>query len=306
VQCLSPSIFIAVNRWGKSTRILKTLLRICKGIHVTANASSRRVSGNATDKDPAQYLPTSVQKSYFMLSRSARAVLDTALQKYRPGHPEPILVGGIAQLKPALRLMMSYRLVFREVEGAEVLTSYTRWLESVQLKEGKNQEVYVEFNPRFKRIWLESKKRLPEYMAQKPANTALRSQYALRLYGWAKEHVGAGTMSISLEDLRKMLGLEPVKDTDGNVIKNRPCRSGQTSVREPWMSPRSSTWAERARITSTRWSLWRGRRLRILSNAQAGRRLRWRWKSRRRSLPVWRRCTSRTWSIVTSNQATSW
>ena len=57
------------------------------------------------NKDPAQYLPTGIQKSYFMLARSARAVLDTALQEYRPGGFEPILVGGIAQLKPALRLM---------------------------------------------------------------------------------------------------------------------------------------------------------------------------------------------------------
>jgi hypothetical protein len=96
-----------------------------------------------TKSDPSQFLPTSVQKSYFMLSRSARAVLDTALQKYRPGRSEPILVGGIAQLKPALRLMAAYRLVIQEVEGAEVLTSYTRWLESVRLKEGENQEVYV-------------------------------------------------------------------------------------------------------------------------------------------------------------------
>jgi hypothetical protein len=48
---------------------------------------------------------------------------------------------------------------------------YTRWFESVQLKEGENQEVYVAFNPRFDRIWLESKKRLPEYVAQKPTNS---------------------------------------------------------------------------------------------------------------------------------------
>jgi hypothetical protein len=72
------------------------------------------------------------------------AVLDAALREYRPGRSEPILVGGIAQLKPALRLTMSYRLVIREVEGAEVLTSYTRWLESVQLKEGKNQPVALD------------------------------------------------------------------------------------------------------------------------------------------------------------------
>jgi hypothetical protein len=79
-------------------------------------------------------------------------------------------VGGIAQLKPALRLMMSYRLVL---------------------------QVYVAFNPRFERIWPESKKRFPDYMEQKPAEAKLRSKYSLRLYSWAKKHVKEGTMSIS-------------------------------------------------------------------------------------------------------------
>ena len=175
-----------------------------------------------TSSDPAKYLPTSVQKSYFMLSRPTRTVLDTALQKYKAGRTEPVLVGGITQLKPALRLMTDYRLVIQEVEGPEVLTSYTRWIESVQLKEGENQEVYVTFSPRFERIWLESRKRLPDYMEQKPANTGLRSQYALRLYSWAKKYVGDGTKSISLEELRRVFGLESIKDAEGNVIREAP------------------------------------------------------------------------------------
>ncbi len=75
-----------------------------------------------------------------MLSRSERAVLDTALRKYRPGRSDLIAVGGIAQLKPALRLMMDYRLVIEELNGAEMLTSYTRWLECVQVKEGPEHE----------------------------------------------------------------------------------------------------------------------------------------------------------------------
>ena len=118
--------------------------------------------------------------------------------------------------------MMSYRLVIQEVGGSAVLTSYTRWLESVQLREGENQEVYVTFSPRFERIWLESKKRLPDYMEQKPANTGLRSQYSLRLYSWAKKYVEAGTKIISLEELRKVFGLESIKDADGNVIQEPP------------------------------------------------------------------------------------
>ena len=62
---------------------------------------------------------------------------------------------------------------------------------------------YLTLSPRFERIWLESKKRLPEYVSQKPANLGLRSQYSIRLCSWAKKYVEAGTKSISLEELRK-------------------------------------------------------------------------------------------------------
>jgi plasmid replication initiation protein len=86
----------------------------------------------------------------------------------------------------------------------------------------ENQEVFVTFSPSFEHIWLESKKRLPEYVTQKPANLGLRSQYALRLYGWAKTYVSVGKKRILLEQLRKLLGLESVKDTDGNVIQEPP------------------------------------------------------------------------------------
>jgi hypothetical protein len=44
-----------------------------------------------------------------------------------------------------------------------VVTSYTRWLECVQTRGAENQEVYLTFSPSFERIWLESKKRPPEY-----------------------------------------------------------------------------------------------------------------------------------------------
>jgi hypothetical protein len=115
-----------------------------------------------------------------LLSDAERGVLNSALEKYRPGRSEPIFVGGEKVLKPALRLMSYYRLMIEEIKDAEVVTSYTRWVDSVQVREGENQEVYLAFSPRFERIWLESKKRLPEYVAEKPANIGLRSQYALR------------------------------------------------------------------------------------------------------------------------------
>src|ERR1700724_2706266 len=92
----------------------------------------RRQPRNVTRKDLGEFLPTSVQKSYFMLSDAERDVLNRALEKYRPSQSEPILVGGENVLKHALRLMSVYRLVVEEVKDAEVTTSYTRWVEALQ------------------------------------------------------------------------------------------------------------------------------------------------------------------------------
>jgi plasmid replication initiation protein len=173
----------------------------------------RRLPNSATA------LPTGVQKSYFMLSEAERAVLNTALEKYRPGQSEPIFVGGHKVLKPALRLMKLYRLVIDEIQDGQAVTRYTRWIDAVEVRGAQEQEVYLMLGPRFEHIWVESKKRLLEYMAKKPANIGLRSQYALRLYDWAKNYVSAGTKRISLEQLRKVLGLESIRDGDGNIIR---------------------------------------------------------------------------------------
>src|SRR5258707_8254419 len=98
-----------------------------------------------TRKGLGEFLPTSVQKSYFMLSDAERKVLNTALEKYRPGQAEPILVGGKNLLKAALRLMTWYRLVIEEIKGAEVITSYTRGVDAVQVRGAEYQEIYLTF-----------------------------------------------------------------------------------------------------------------------------------------------------------------
>jgi hypothetical protein len=122
-------------------------------------------------------------------------------------------------LKPALRLMTLYRLVIDEIQDGQPVTSYTRWIDAVEARGAENEEVCVTFSPRFEHIWLESKKLLFDSLAQTPAAIGLRSKYAIRLYAWAKDHLSVGTKRITLEELRTVLGLDPVKDTDGNVIR---------------------------------------------------------------------------------------
>ena len=68
-----------------------------------------------------------------MLSDAERNVLNTALEKCRPGQSEPILVGGENLLNPALELMRNHRLVIEEIKDAKAVTSYTRWVDADQM-----------------------------------------------------------------------------------------------------------------------------------------------------------------------------
>jgi len=106
-----------------------------------------------------------------------------------------------------------------EVVDGRAVTSYTRWVDAVQVMGAENQEVYLTFSPRFEHMWLECKKRLLDYLAQARAAIGLRSQYAIRLYAWAKNQASTGNKRITLEQLRTVLGLDSVKDADGNVIR---------------------------------------------------------------------------------------
>lgn len=118
--------------------------------------------------------------------------------------------------------MNVYRLRIDEIREDVVVTNYTRWLQTVVVKGTDNQEVYVTFSPQFEHIWLEVKKRLPEHVAKEPGNIGLRSQYSIRLYAWAKKEGSVGKKRISLEELRKVIGLGSVKNVDGKIIKEPP------------------------------------------------------------------------------------
>lgn len=89
-----------------------------------------------TDKDPSKYLPIGVQKSYFLLPKAERAILNIALEQCKPGESDPILVGGSSLLKTALGLMSARRLKIEGIDKAEAV--YTRGIESVLVR-GENQ-----------------------------------------------------------------------------------------------------------------------------------------------------------------------
>ena len=50
----------------------------------------------------------------------------------------------------------------------------------------------------------------------------LKSQYSTRLYLWAKQYLVVGQKRVSVGTLRKILGLEDVKDNSGRVVQDAP------------------------------------------------------------------------------------
>jgi hypothetical protein len=111
---------------------------------------------------------------------------------------------------------------FNEVSSSEgTASTYTRWLECVQVNKDAEPEVFAAFSPRFERSGLSQESVFPSTW-KKPAKAALRSHYSLRFYSWAKKYVEDGAKTISLEELRRVFGLESIEDADGNVIKEAP------------------------------------------------------------------------------------
>ena len=151
--------------------------------------------------------------------------------------------------------MKLYRLAIDEIQDGQAVTGYTRWIDAVEMRGAQAQEVYLSFSPRFEHIWLESKRRLPEYVAQKPANIGLRSQYALRLYGWTKKYASAGTKRISWSSFERCSGWNRYAMLTEILSDERHYRSGRTSASEPRIR-RSGKSTSRPTCTSSssRWS----------------------------------------------------
>jgi hypothetical protein len=75
--------------------------------------------------------------------------------------------------------MNVYRLRIDEIKGGAMITSYTRWLESVEVRGTENQEVFRNIQSTL-RAYLAGIEETAEDVAKEPANIRLRSAYSIR------------------------------------------------------------------------------------------------------------------------------
>ena len=89
-------------------------------------------------------------------------------------------------------------------------------IQSRTSKPGKSEEIELRLNSNYENVWRVLKERLNE-----PA-VRLKSQYSSRLYLWSKQYSVVGFKRVSLATLRKILGLQDIKNNSGRVVQRAP------------------------------------------------------------------------------------
>jgi hypothetical protein len=118
---------------------------------------------------------------------------------------------------PIYKLIRYHRLIFDSVADGVFRSTYLPWIDSItHVKAGEKEEIELRLNSNYESVWRVLKERLYE-----PA-VRLKSHYSTRLYLWAKQYLVVGQKRVSLATLRKILGLEDVKDDLGRVVQDAP------------------------------------------------------------------------------------
>jgi Initiator Replication protein len=120
-------------------------------------------------------------------------------------------------LSPIYKLIRYHRLIFDSVADGVFRSTYLPWIDSItHIRAGEKEEIELRQNSSCENLWRVLKERLDE-----PA-VRLKSQYSTRLYLWAKQYLVVGHKRVSVGTLRKVLGLEEVKDNSGRVVLDAP------------------------------------------------------------------------------------
>ena len=120
-------------------------------------------------------------------------------------------------LSPIYKLIRYHRLIFDSVADGVFRSTYLPWIDSItHVSAGEKEEIELRLNSNYENVWRVLRERLDESAVR------WKSQYSTRLYLWAKQYNVVGQKRVSVGTLRKILGLEDVKDNSGRVVQDAP------------------------------------------------------------------------------------
>ena len=115
----------------------------------------------------------------------------------------------------AMKLLTYHRLVLHN-EDKQNSVLYARWLSSITMVE-KKMTLHIDpgLVPHLERL------RLHQQADAERASVKLASQYSIRLYEWAWKWRHVALKRVSIPQIRKVLGVDEVRDAQGNVISEK-------------------------------------------------------------------------------------
>lgn len=115
----------------------------------------------------------------------------------------------------AMKLLTYHRLVLHNSDRQNSVL-YARWLSSITMVE---KRMTLHIDPGL----VPHLERLKDHQKQdsERASVKLASQYSIRLYEWAWKWRNIGLKRISIPQIRKVLGVDEVRDPQGNVLSEK-------------------------------------------------------------------------------------
>ena len=168
-----------------------------------------------------------ILESYSKLPQAERDIVRQLLENSTPERAGVIRLGVPFSSKqvnerrkfllPVYRLIRYHRLIFETIEEGALRSTYLPWIECIShVKAVEKEELELKLNSNYGKIWRILKERLGD------SGVRLKSQYSTRLYQWAKQHLAVGHRRVSLATLRKILGLEDIRDSSGKLVQEAP------------------------------------------------------------------------------------
>jgi plasmid replication initiation protein len=153
-------------------------------------------------------------EAFYKLTPDERKIVLSIVDRLKPG-VTAYDCDDLSLQQAALKLLTYHRLVLHNNDKQNAVL-YARWLSSITVVERK---MVLHIDPGLV-THLERLKKHQKRDSER-VGVKLASQYSIRLYEWAWKWRQIGLKRISIPQIRKVLGVDEIRDPQGNIISEK-------------------------------------------------------------------------------------
>jgi plasmid replication initiation protein len=153
-------------------------------------------------------------EAYYKLTPDEREIVMSIVDRLKPGLTS--FESTDFKLEPAAMKLLTYHRLVLHNNDKQNSVLFARWLSSIVMVDKK---MILQLDPGL----LPHLERLKNHHKadSERASVKLASQYSIRLYEWAWRWRHVGLKRVSIPQIRRILGVDEVKDAHGNVISEK-------------------------------------------------------------------------------------